>query len=306
MSKKKIILIVIVAVLIILLGFVLYFKLKPNDNEDITKFEHIISITSNKKKIEAVTGSFCYREGACIDKIDFQDFQYDEISSFYDNKLYINNLDGTIKSIELFDYSLKNFIDTKVEFTNEYIITPSINGSYIVKINAIYQGKSIEYYFMININKTSDEDINSNKEDIGNIKGTISFNGLTFSILEGYDVDLDEDDLHISDDKKTWDAYISVSVADYDDVVAGKDTIISNVEKSGEYKVNNCKEKNYNGTPYLVMENYGLGVNYGHYLLVGFVKSNSKGSYVLEVYNKSNKYDYKAFEDVVKILQTGE
>ena len=237
MSKKKIIIIVIVVVLIFLLGFVLYFKLKSDDNEDITKFEHIIGITSNNKKIEAVTGSFCYREGVCIDKIDFQDFQYDEISSFYDNKVYINNLDGTIKSIEMFDYSLKKFIDTNVEFTNEYIITPSISGSYIVKINAIYQGKSIEYYFMININKTSDEDINSNKEDIGNIKGTISFSGLTFSILEGYDVDLDEDDLHISDEQKTWDSYIYVYGVDYDTVVDSKDTLIYNVVNSVEYKV---------------------------------------------------------------------
>jgi len=64
--------------------------------------EHIISIRSNDKKIEAFTGSFCYRN-ACIDKIDFQDFNYDLISSYYDNKLYIDNLDGSINSIELFD-----------------------------------------------------------------------------------------------------------------------------------------------------------------------------------------------------------
>ena len=122
--------------------------------------EHKISIKSNDKKIEAETGSFCYKSGSCIDKVDFQDFKYDVIKSYYDNKLYIENLDGTIKSIELFDYSSKTFIDTKVEFTNEYIVTPSISGPFIVKINAIYEGKSIEYYFMINISKTSGEGIN--------------------------------------------------------------------------------------------------------------------------------------------------
>ena len=122
--------------------------------------EHKISIKSNDKIIDANTGSFCYKNGSCIDKIDFQDFTYDVIKSYYNNKLYIDNLDGTIKSIELFDYSSKKFIDTKVEFTNEYIITPSISGPFIVKINAIYEGKSIEYYFMTNISKTSGEDIN--------------------------------------------------------------------------------------------------------------------------------------------------
>ena len=122
--------------------------------------EHKISIKSNDKIIEAATGSFCYKSGPCIDKIDFQDFKYDVIKSYYGNKLYIENLDGTIKSIELFDYSSKKFIDTKVEFTNEYIATPSISGPFIVKINAIYEGKGIEYYFMINISKTNGEEIN--------------------------------------------------------------------------------------------------------------------------------------------------
>ena len=122
--------------------------------------EHKISIKSNDKIIEAATGSFCYKNGSCIDKVDFQDFKYDIITSYYNNKLFIENLDGTIKSIELFDYSSKTFNDIKVEFTNDYIITPSISGPFIVKINAIYEGKSIEYYFMINISKTSGEEIN--------------------------------------------------------------------------------------------------------------------------------------------------
>ncbi len=122
--------------------------------------EHKISIKSNDKIIEAATGSFCYKSGSCIDKIDFQDFKYDVIKSYYNNKLYIENLDGTINSIELFDYSSKKFIDTKVEFTNEYIVTPSISGPFIVKINAIYEGKNISYYFMTNISKTNGEEIN--------------------------------------------------------------------------------------------------------------------------------------------------
>ena len=125
--------------------------------------EHRISIRSNDKIIDAITGSFCYYNasyGSCIDKIDFQDFRYDVISSYYSNKLYINNLDGSIKNIEVFDYSYKRFIDINIDFNSDYIITPSISGPYIFKINAIYEGKSIEYYFMINISKTSGEDIN--------------------------------------------------------------------------------------------------------------------------------------------------
>ena len=124
--------------------------------------EHRISIKSNDKIIDAITGSFCYsnaKGGSCVDKIDFQDFRYDVISSYYNNKLYIDNLDGNIKAIEVFDYSLKKFIDIKVDFTNDYIITPSISGPYIFKINAIYEGKSIDYYFMINISKISGEEI---------------------------------------------------------------------------------------------------------------------------------------------------
>ena len=126
--------------------------------------EHKISIRSNDKIVDANTGSFCYKEGTCLDKIDFQDFHYNVIASYYDNKLYLNNLDGSIKSTQLFDYSSKKFTDVKVKYTDEYIITPSISGIYIFKINAIYQGKSIEYYFMSEISKTSGEDINVNME----------------------------------------------------------------------------------------------------------------------------------------------
>ena len=150
--------------------------------------EHKISIKSNDKIIEAVTGSFCYKNGPCIDKIDFQDFRYDVIKSYYNNKLYIDNLDGTIKSVELFDYSSKKFIDINVEFTNEYIVTPSITGPFIVKINAIYEGKSIGYYFMINISKTSGEEINLT---ITLKEGTLSNVGLTMIIENNSDRDLE-------------------------------------------------------------------------------------------------------------------
>ena len=47
--------------------------------------EHKISIKSNDKIIEAATGSFCYKSGYCIDKVDFQDFSYNVITSYYNN-----------------------------------------------------------------------------------------------------------------------------------------------------------------------------------------------------------------------------
>lgn len=150
--------------------------------------EHKISIKSNDKIIEAATGSFCYKSGSCIDKIDFQDFKYDVIKSYYNNKLYIENLDGTIKSIELFDYSSKKFTDTKVEFTDEYIVTPSISGPFIVKINAIYEGKSIEYYFMTNISKTSGDEVNLK---ITLKENTLSSVGLTMIVENLSDRDLE-------------------------------------------------------------------------------------------------------------------
>lgn len=149
--------------------------------------EHKISIKSNDKIIEAVTGSFCYKSGSCIDKVDFQDFKYDVIKSYYNNKLYIENLDGTIKYIKLFDYSSKKFIDTKVEFTDEYIVTPSISGPFIVKINAIYEGKSIEYYFMTNISKTSGAEVNLK---ITLKENTLSNVGLTMIVENLSDRDL--------------------------------------------------------------------------------------------------------------------
>ena len=138
--------------------------------------EHIISIRNDDKIINANTGGFCYESGTCIDKIDFQDFSYDNITTYYNNKLYIENLDGTINSIELFDCGTKKFIDTKVDFTNEYIITPSISGLYIFKINAIYEGKSIHYYFLSEINKTSGEEINL---DIRLKENSLTNSGLT-------------------------------------------------------------------------------------------------------------------------------
>ena len=153
--------------------------------------EHIISIKSNDKIINANTGSFCYENdsyGSCIDKIDFQDFKYDVISSYYNNKLYIENLDGNIKSIELFDYSLRKFIDTKVHFTYEYIITPSVSGPYIFKINAIHEGKSIEYYFWTEISKTSGDDINLSVELKEN---TLTSVGLTMLVKNLSDKDLE-------------------------------------------------------------------------------------------------------------------
>lgn len=129
-----------------ILGMTIY----DNINTYLTT-EHVISIRSNDKIIKAETGSFCYKSGECVDKIDFQDFNYDIISSYYENKLSIENLEGTIKSVELFDYQTKKYIDMTIKYTNDYIITPKVNGMYIFKINADYEGKDISYYFMSEI-----------------------------------------------------------------------------------------------------------------------------------------------------------
>lgn len=40
-----------------------------------------------------------------------------------------------------------------IKYTNDYIITPKVNGMYIFKINADYEGKDISYYFMSEIRK---------------------------------------------------------------------------------------------------------------------------------------------------------
>ena len=149
MKNKKIYLIACLFLIILVLGFIIYRKINPN--VDINKLEHIISIRSDNKKVDAVTSSFCYKNGTCIDKIDFRDFDYDVISSSVGKKLYIENLDGSINSVTLFDYNTKENIDIKVQYMNDYIITPDINGKYIFIVNAIYEGKSIEYYFMANI-----------------------------------------------------------------------------------------------------------------------------------------------------------
>lgn len=131
-----------------ILGITIY----DNINTYLTA-EHVINIRSNDKIIKAETGSFCYKSGECVDKIDFQDFNYDTISSYYENKLSIENLDGMIKSVELFDYQTKKYIDMTIKYTNDYIITPKVNGMYIFKINADYEGKDISYYFMSEIRK---------------------------------------------------------------------------------------------------------------------------------------------------------
>lgn len=133
-----------------ILGITIY----DNINTYLTA-EHVISIRSNDKIIKAETGSFCYKSGECVDKIDFQDFNYDIISSHYENKLSIENLDGTIKSVELFDYQAKKYIDMAIKYTNDYIIAPKVNGMYIFKINADYEGKDISYYFMSEIRKSN-------------------------------------------------------------------------------------------------------------------------------------------------------
>lgn len=131
-----------------ILGITIY----DNINTYLTA-EHVINIRNNDKIIKAETGSFCYKSGECVDKIDFQDFNYDIISSYYENKLSIENLDGMIKSVELFDYQTKKYIDMTIKYTNDYIITPKVNGMYIFKINADYEGKDISYYFMSEIRK---------------------------------------------------------------------------------------------------------------------------------------------------------
>ncbi len=131
-----------------ILGMTIY----DNINTYLTT-EHVINIRSNDKIIKAETGSFCYKSGECVDKIDFQDFNYDIISSYYENKLSIENLDGMIKSVELFDYQTKKYIDMTIKYSNDYIITPKVNGMYIFKINADYEGKDISYYFMSEIRK---------------------------------------------------------------------------------------------------------------------------------------------------------
>lgn len=141
--------------------------------------EHIIKIKTNDKLIEANTSSFCYSNGGCIDKIDFQDFSYDVITTYYNDKLYIDNLDGTIESIDLFDYSTKEFIDKKVDFSDEFIVMPSISGPYIFRINATYEGKKINYYFMAQINENDGTDIDLTtgikEKSISNVGLTIIF-----------------------------------------------------------------------------------------------------------------------------------
>ena len=82
MKKKSIFLIVGIVLILVV---VLYYDLKSDAGSDISKMEHIISIRSNDKKVEASTGSFCYKNGSCLDKIDFQEFKYDVIKSYYDN-----------------------------------------------------------------------------------------------------------------------------------------------------------------------------------------------------------------------------
>lgn len=131
-----------------ILGITIY----DNINTYLTA-EHVINIRSNDKIIKAEIGSFSYKSGECVDKIDFQDFNYDIISSYYENKLSIENLDGMIKSVELFDYQTKKYIDMTIKYSNDYIITPKVNGMYIFKINADYEGKDISYYFMSEIRK---------------------------------------------------------------------------------------------------------------------------------------------------------
>lgn len=157
-----------------ILGITIYDKI----NSDVAS-EHVINIRSNDKKIKAITGSFCYKNGLCVDKINFEDVNYDSISSFYGNKLFIDNLDGNIRSIELFDYGSKDFTKTKVEYTNNYIITPSTSGLYIFKINAIYENKDIEYYFMSQISPINGDEIDIKLELKEN---TLTSEGLTMII----------------------------------------------------------------------------------------------------------------------------
>ncbi len=184
--KKKILLILAILIVVII-GSIVFFKLRQSPDDDISKIEHRISIRSNDKIIEASTGSFCYKSGGCIDKIDFQDFEYDALSSYYGNKLYIDNLDGNINSIKLFNYSIREFTDTKVEFTNEYIITPSVSGPYIFEVSAIYEGKSIHYYFLVEISKINGEEVNINIDIKDN---TLTNKGLTMVISNKSDKDI--------------------------------------------------------------------------------------------------------------------
>ena len=156
--------------------------------DKVDSVEHIISIRSNDKIIDANTGGFCYKEGVCIDKIDFQDFYYDMIPTYYDNKLYIDNLMGTIKSIELFDYRLREFKNISISYTDEYIVTPNVSGTYIFVINAIYQGKDIHYYFMATIDKTNGDEINL---DFKLKEGSLTNTSLTMILTNNSGKDLE-------------------------------------------------------------------------------------------------------------------
>ena len=87
----------------------------------------------------------------------------------------------------LFDYSYKEFTNKKIEFTDEYIITPNVSGPYIFVVKAIYEGKDIEYYFMVNINEINVTDV----EVIMQLKeNTLSSTGLTMILKNQSNVDL--------------------------------------------------------------------------------------------------------------------
>ena len=185
MAKKKYYLIGGIILLITIVCICIMCILNNKEDVDISEIEHKINIITNDTIFESYTGSFCYKKGVCIDKTGFEDFDYDPITSYFGNKLYISGLNGVIKSVELFNYSrlinhmTKDPEGIKVDYTNEYIITPSIRGTYIFEINATYENKPISYYFLVEINEISGDEVNV---QIDIKENTLTDNGFTMVI----------------------------------------------------------------------------------------------------------------------------
>lgn len=163
MKKRKLILIVCTIILFII-GITVIFLITDKEPQNVE--ESIIEVSLVNKKVEAYTGSFCYKY-VCVEKISPLEVNYDEqLIAIADETVSFEHLENKIKSITFYDFTTKEKLDVKIDIQDKSFTVPDLDGTYIVTVISALNSKEITYSFKLKINKISGE----YKEMISNLK----------------------------------------------------------------------------------------------------------------------------------------
>jgi len=127
----------------------------------------------------------------------------------------------------------------------------------------------------------------------------IEFKGLTFKVPIEYTHKIEDTYLFFSDKNNTWEAEVGAIISKFEVLESSEKRIIAELENAG-FKVGNYHQKLYAGMECIATEVYRDRKGE----IVAYVKGDASYVFTVSVKSKNKDYDYKVFEDIVRILGT--